>query len=67
MKTFDDWKEEWHAKAAAKGHELKLDEDGRIDDWQVDAGFHNGPACVKCHRSWCMHCTNADELEACGS
>lgn len=38
------------------GHKLVRDEDGEIDIWQYDSGYHNGPGCEKCHETWCMHC-----------
>lgn len=45
------------------GHVLKRDEDGDIDLFVMDAGYHNGPGCVNCHDSWCHHC--CDEIEPC--
>ena len=63
--TFDEWMDAWDAKAAEKGHVLKRDEDGKVDHWVVDSGYHNGPGCAKCHASWCHHCTNMDNIEDC--
>jgi hypothetical protein len=40
----------------AVGHKLVRDKDGDIDFFQLDAGFHNGPGCEKCHETWCQHC-----------
>lgn len=37
-------------------HEWILDEDGEIDMWQLESGFHNGPACSRCGYSYCEHC-----------
>ena len=33
------------------------DEDGNVDEWEWDAGFHNGPECQVCHATPCVHCT----------
>lgn len=38
------------------GHKLVRNEDGEIDIWQCDSGYHNGPGCEKCHKTWCEHC-----------
>lgn len=46
----------------SKGHILKR-EDGEIDIWVLDADYHNGPGCVKCHDCWCYHCR--DEIDEC--
>lgn len=43
------------------GHVLKRDEDGGIDIFVMDVGYHNGPGCVNCHESWCHHC--CDEIK----
>ncbi len=45
------------------GHVLKLNEDGLIDTWVMDLGYHNGPGCINCHDSWCVHCE--DKIESC--
>lgn len=52
-------------RAEELGHKLQRDEDGDIDVFAVDSGFHNGPACEACRDSWCHHCTSADELKPC--
>lgn len=31
-------------------------EDGSIDEWRLDVGFHNGPECEVCGECFCMHC-----------
>lgn len=53
---FDDWIEAWHAKCADKGHVLKEDRHGRIDDFVTNYPNHNGPGCVVCGWTACMHC-----------
>ena len=37
-------------------HDWKTDEDGKIDEWVIDYGYHNGPGCKRCGYSFCMHC-----------
>nr|UWG15763.1 MAG: hypothetical protein [Bacteriophage sp.] len=40
-----------------KRHLWYKDENGNIDEWRVDNGFHNGPECQICHAAFCEHCT----------
>lgn len=40
-----------------KRHLWYKDENGNIDEWRVDNGFHNGPECQICHTAFCEHCT----------
>lgn len=47
----------------AAGHVLKRDEDGEIDSWAMEWGYHNGPRCVNCNDSWCEHCQ--DNIKPC--
>lgn len=59
---FDKWQAAWLAKAAERGHTLKVYGDGDLDiDLFAGAshGIHNGPLCERCQWSTCMHC-NAD-------
>lgn len=52
----------------AAGHTLAIDEDGDVDSFALDFEFHNGPACVTCHQSWCQHCTTArTKIEPCSN
>lgn len=37
-------------------HLWHKDKDGKVDMWQVDCGFHNGPACKICGEGFCEHC-----------
>lgn len=53
---FDEWRLKWFQAAEERGHALKRDEDGRIDEFVCSGGYHNGPGCTKCGESWCMHC-----------
>lgn len=38
------------------GHAFITNDDGTIDHWQYEGGFHNGPRCENCKVSWCEHC-----------
>lgn len=37
-------------------HDWETDEDGKINEWAMSYGFHNGPSCNRCGYSFCMHC-----------
>lgn len=39
-----------------KTHLWYRDEDGEIDTWRFNVGFHNGPECQICHETLCIHC-----------
>ena len=54
-------------------HNWERDENGNINEWAWEAGFHNGVFCVDCGKSVCVHCnpdymefddTNADRIRA---
>lgn len=38
-------------------HRWQLDEDGDIDAFAVNCGYHNGPVCERCGKRFCEHCT----------
>lgn len=44
-------------------HDWVREEDGSIDMWVLDSGYHNGPACLRCHESFCQFCTPDWEQE----
>ncbi|MFI9845159.1 hypothetical protein ACIHFD_49630 [Nonomuraea sp. NPDC051941] len=46
-------------------HQFKLDEDGEVDLFAVanDWEFHNGPWCLTCKDTWCVHCHPERSLE----
>lgn len=52
------------AAAEAQGHVLRT-EDGEVDTFAMSAEFHNGPVCVKCHASWCIHCHERGSIKPC--
>ena len=37
-------------------HMWRKDEDGEIDEWVWESGFHNGATCELCGYSPCVHC-----------
>ena len=43
-------------------HNWERDENGNINKWAWEAGFHNGVFCVDCGKSVCVHC-NPDYME----
>lgn len=46
-------------------HDWIRDDDGEIDMWALDVGFHNGPMCKRCHSSVCEHCNPDWDEEEC--
>ena len=37
-------------------HDWETDEDGKIDMFAMEYGYHNGPRCKRCYHSFCIHC-----------
>lgn len=54
---------EYYAAIEAAGHLLKRTDDGEVDFFVLDSGYHNGPGCELCHVVWCEHCR--DKIEPC--
>lgn len=48
-----------------KLHNFIRDDDGDIDVFQLDIGYHNGPKCQDCGASFCQHCYPERMDEAC--
>lgn len=48
-------------------HDFYKDEDGDIDIWRVDEGYHNGPECIRCGEIACHHCAPWVYTEECPS
>lgn len=47
-------------------HLWKKDEDGEVDEWAWEHGFHNGVRCEICHKTPCAHCEpDYDEKQDC--
>lgn len=43
-------------------HNWQKDENGNVDEWAWEAGYHNGVYCVDCRKTVCVHC-NPDYME----
>lgn len=56
--------EDWIDAMKAKGHTPRMDE-GRLDIFFCDSGFHNGPGCDTCHWSCCNHCDTIEDIPEC--
>ena len=37
-------------------HDWKRDITGKIDEFGAESGYHNGPFCLRCFYSFCIHC-----------
>ena len=48
-------------------HKWKCYEDGRIDLFVTDKGFHNGPGCTVCGFTFCHHCNPEGIDTECGA
>ena len=46
-------------------HMWKRDENGEIDEWGWENGYHNGPVCKLCYYSPCIHCKPDYESTEC--
>ncbi len=44
-----------------KKHLWKLDSEKNVDEWAFSEGYHNGPMCVKCGKSFCLHCSGSSK------
>lgn len=55
--------QEYYDALEAAGHKLRRNEDGSVDHWGLDHGYHNGPICLICDDSWCEHCQ--DKIQPC--
>jgi hypothetical protein len=56
---------EWIEAMKAKGHTPRMTEDGYLDIFFCDSGFHNGPGCDSCHWSCCHHCDGIEDIPQC--
>lgn len=46
-------------------HEWERNEDGQIDYFAMSGGFYNGPQCVRCGYSFCVHCAGEADNHDC--
>lgn len=42
-------------------HSWMKDDDGEIDEWAMEFGYHNGPMCERCYESFCVHCEDYED------
>ena len=47
-------------------HVWATDDNGEVDHFGMDYGFHNGPSCTVCGHSFCEHCADDWETECPG-
>lgn len=40
--------------------------DNAVDFFAYSSGYHNGPQCKECASSWCVHCTDIEDIKPCG-
>ena len=45
-----------HVNETHEQHLWQLDSEGEIDLWAWEAGFHNGPQCIRCGKGFCVNC-----------
>lgn len=57
----------WLEVFRARGHTPVLDEDGEVDIFVTNPNGHNGPGCVTCEWTRCMHCCTVDQIPECAS
>lgn len=50
-------------KIKTKAHRWKTDSDGEIDFFAVSQDFCNGPLCIDCYTSFCVHCLTKNKGE----
>lgn len=53
----------YHSELENAGHRLIRSEDGTVDIFRLDSGYHNGPECELCGETWCQHCRR--DIEPC--
>ena len=55
----------WFDALKAKGHMPVVDEDGKLNFFVCDSGYHNGPGCHACGWSCCWHCCAVSDIPEC--
>lgn len=50
-------------KIKTKAHRWKVDSDGEIDFFAMSQDFCNGPLCIDCYASFCVHCLTKNKGE----
>ena len=54
-----------HIHSEYPEHNWKKDRYGEIDEMAWDAGFHNGPVCLRCNCAFCISCETYEEQDPC--
>ena len=62
---WDRWRAGWMEVFSARGHSPVLDEDGNPDLFVTSPNGHNGPGCITCGWTTCMHCCAVDRIPSC--
>lgn len=64
---FDEWRQAWFQLCRDKGHVLKAyPVTGRVDQFVTNRSICNGPGCIKCGWTACMHCDwKGEEIPVC--
>lgn len=60
--------EEFAEQAVRMGHKLHMNDEeygGGVDMFHMSYEFHNGPGCVNCHTTWCVHCKGPEDIKQC--
>ena len=52
-------------KSVAVGHDLELNDDGEVDMFYMEGGYHNGPQCKNCYWNVCIHCWDGSDIPEC--
>jgi hypothetical protein len=62
----------WHKRLWELGHLPRMEtdiygtpEEPAIDMWAMENGYHNGPFCRLCLKSWCIHCVTPESVKPC--
>jgi len=48
-----------------KGHTPTVDEDGNVNMFVTDFGYHNGHGCSTCGWTTCIHCDGIEKIPEC--
>lgn len=44
-----------------KKHRWELDSKGSVNEFAFSEGYHNGPMCAKCGKSFCLYCSGSSK------
>lgn len=63
---FAEEKLKWLDAMKSKGH-VPIMDNGELDMFVCDSGYHNGPGCETCHWSTCHHCDGIEDIPECSN